>query len=85
MNPDQSGCSFLVATSPNEPVLTPECVTDDQRLIARTAREFVDGSVRPRLAEIERLDLDLTAKLLREAGDLGLLGIDAGRLWRAGT
>ncbi len=76
MNQDQSGCSFLVATSPTERVLTPECVTDDQRLIARTAREFVDGSVRPRLAEIERLDLDLTTKLLREAGDLGLLGID---------
>ncbi|HEX3247101.1 MAG TPA: acyl-CoA dehydrogenase family protein, partial [Chloroflexota bacterium] len=73
----KTGCAFLTtATTPAVGILTPEGLTEDQRLFARTAREFVDGSVRPRLNELERLDLDLTVKLLREAGELGLTGID---------
>jgi alkylation response protein AidB-like acyl-CoA dehydrogenase len=70
------GCEFLVGGSEKPTALTPERLTDQQRMIAAAAREFVDGSVRPRLVQIEAMDLDLTRQLLREAGDLGLLGID---------
>jgi alkylation response protein AidB-like acyl-CoA dehydrogenase len=70
-------CEFLIGgrESQTRP-LTPERLDEQQRLIARAAREFVDGAVRPRLMQIEAMDLDLTRKLMREAGDLGLLGID---------
>jgi alkylation response protein AidB-like acyl-CoA dehydrogenase len=70
-------CAFLVGGPDSQaPLLTPERLDEQQRLIARAARELVDGAVRPRLKQIEAMDFDLTRTLLREAGDLGLLGID---------
>jgi alkylation response protein AidB-like acyl-CoA dehydrogenase len=76
MNATNVGGAFLVASGAPDEVMTPERLTEQHRLIARTAREFVDGSVRPVLAAIECLDLDLTVKLLRESGELGLTGIE---------
>jgi alkylation response protein AidB-like acyl-CoA dehydrogenase len=77
MTIQRAGCAFLASQAESESaLLTPERINEQQLLIARAAREFVDGAVRPRLTQIEAMDLDLTRQLLRQAGDLGLLGID---------
>ncbi|MGE5813892.1 MAG: acyl-CoA dehydrogenase family protein, partial [Acidobacteriota bacterium] len=57
-------------------VFTPERLTDEHRLIARTAQEFVDNEVLPVLDKLEQKDWDLARKLVQRGGDLGLLGVD---------
>ena len=44
--------------------------------MARTAEEFVDREVIPRIAEIEENKPGVVPKLLKRAGGIGLLGIE---------
>ena len=57
-------------------VFTPERLTDEHRLIARTAAEFVDNEVLPALDRLEQKDWDLARQLVKRCGELGLLGAD---------
>ncbi len=70
------GGSFLIETTGPEDVLTPEDFTEEQKQIAQATADFAERSVLPRVAEIENKDFAVTSALLREAGDLGLLGVD---------
>jgi len=70
------GCSFLIEDHPLDLVLIPEELTEEQRQIGELTREFVEGSVRPKTAQIESQDFELMRALAREAGEIGLLGID---------
>jgi alkylation response protein AidB-like acyl-CoA dehydrogenase len=70
------GGAFLIEDARPEDVFTPEDFTDEQRQIAQTTGEFAENSVLPRVSEIEAKDFAVTRALLREAGDLGLLGVD---------
>ena len=57
-----------------QPVISFE-LTDEQRLVQETAREFADSEIVPRARENDRnehFDLDLVAKL----GEMGYLGVD---------
>ena len=66
---------LLQATSPDD-VFTPERMTEEHRLIGRTAQEFVDNEVLPNLDRLEEKDWSLARDLVRRAGALGLLGVD---------
>lgn len=68
------GGSFLIEERRPEEVFTPEDFTEEQRMIAETARQFVDNEVQPRVPELEKHDWELSRELLRKAGDLGLIG-----------
>jgi alkylation response protein AidB-like acyl-CoA dehydrogenase len=57
-------------------IFTPERLTDEHRLAGRTAAEFVEKEVLPQLAQLENKDWALARRLIRRAGDLGLLGTD---------
>ncbi|MDQ7819317.1 MAG: acyl-CoA dehydrogenase family protein [Armatimonadota bacterium] len=70
-----AGGSFLIADTPADQVFTPEDFTDEQRLIAQTAREFTEREIAPHLDRLENKDWDLTRQLLRKLGDLGFLGM----------
>jgi alkylation response protein AidB-like acyl-CoA dehydrogenase len=70
------GGSFLVEDRSPDEVFTPEDFTDEQRMIADTAAEFMEKAVRPRLGEILALEYEATRELLRKAGELGLLGVE---------
>ncbi len=70
------GGGFLLADLQPGEVATPEQFTEEQVMIGRTAETFVQREVRPRLEEIEKGDHRLTVELLRQAGQLGLLGGD---------
>ena len=69
------GAAFLIDPVP-EDVFTPEDFSDEQRAMARTAEEFIDREVVPRLAEIEEKHEGVVPSLLRRAGELGLLAIE---------
>jgi alkylation response protein AidB-like acyl-CoA dehydrogenase len=70
------GGSFLIEDVPCERVFTPEDFTDEHKMIAKTTEEFVVNEVLPQLEHLENHEFDRSVKLLKEAGELGLLGAD---------
>jgi alkylation response protein AidB-like acyl-CoA dehydrogenase len=68
------GGAFLIEERTPEEVFTPEDFTEEQRMIAETTREFIDGEVRPRIPELEKHDWDLSRELIKKSADLGLVG-----------
>jgi len=74
--PYARGGSFLVRETAAADLFTPEAFTHDQRMIAKTAREFMDKEVLPHHKRLEGKDLPLLVELLRKAGALGLMMAD---------
>jgi alkylation response protein AidB-like acyl-CoA dehydrogenase len=71
-----AGGAWLTSDTAAGNVQTPEGLTDEHRLIGRTAAEFIAGDVLPALDDLDRKDWDRARTLLRRAGDLGLVGVD---------
>ena len=70
------GCAWLLREGAVEAVFTPERLSEDHRLIARTAQEFVANEVAPALPELEKKNWTIARKLVKRAGELGLLAVD---------
>ncbi|GGG03351.1 acyl-CoA dehydrogenase family protein [Paenibacillus abyssi] len=70
------GGSFVIDDLDFQSVVTPDDLTEEQRMIADTTADFVEEDVLPVDEEVEKLNYDLTLKLLKKAGDVGLLGAD---------
>ena len=70
------GGAFLVAPIGTFPQFTPEELSDDAKAIGQAARDFVEGEVLPKDSVIDKLDLELSRKLLRQAGETGLLSLE---------
>jgi alkylation response protein AidB-like acyl-CoA dehydrogenase len=70
------GGIFLIEDSTPDAIFTPEDITEEQRMFARTAEEFLRKEVIPLEGEIYAKDWRVTRELMKKAGDLGLLSID---------
>ena len=70
------GGMWLTEETDAQTVFTPERLNDEHRLIAQTAAEFMASEVAPALEPLEQKDWTLARKLVRRAGELGLLGAD---------
>lgn len=70
------GGRFLVDEVDSGEIVTPEDLTDEHRLIAKTTEDFVTTEVMPKLEALERHDFHQATALFRKAGELGLLGAD---------
>ncbi|AMX82405.1 acyl-CoA dehydrogenase [Geobacillus subterraneus] len=70
------GGSFLIEDIPAARVFTPEDFTDEHQMIAKTTEEYVNNEVLPQLEHLENHEFDRSVKLLRKAGELGLLSAD---------
>ena len=70
------GGSFVIDDPDAGSVVTPEDLTEEQRMFAETTSDFVEREILPVDEQIEKLDYGLTVKLMRKAGELGLLGAD---------
>lgn len=70
------GGSFLIEDVDSEQVFTPEDFSDEHKMMAKTAEDYIMKEVVPHKETLEKQDWDLTKKLLKKAGDLGLLGGD---------
>src|SRR6478672_2547589 len=68
------GGEFLIAEQTTAEVFTPEDLTDEQRMIGDTTREFVDNEVAPQLSAMEQHAWEVARELLSKGGELGLLG-----------
>ncbi|WP_147534306.1 acyl-CoA dehydrogenase family protein [Bacillus marasmi] len=70
------GGSFLLGETKPETIFTPEDLTDEHKMIAKMTSDFIEGEVFPHDEEIEKQNLEQTVRLLKQAGELGLLGAD---------
>src|SRR5262252_3169457 len=70
------GGEWLLQAADAGSVFTPEQLTEEHRLIGRTAQEFVDNEVLPLLDRLEDKDWALARTLVRKGAELGLLGVD---------
>jgi alkylation response protein AidB-like acyl-CoA dehydrogenase len=70
------GGEWLLQTADADAVFTPEHLSEEHRLIARTTRDFVEQEVLPVLDRLEQKDWAIARQLLQRAGALGLLGVD---------
>jgi alkylation response protein AidB-like acyl-CoA dehydrogenase len=70
------GGNFLLQETDPPLVFTPEDLSEEQRLMAQTAAQFMEKEVLPRLEALEHQQEGLARELFRKAGELGLLGIE---------
>jgi alkylation response protein AidB-like acyl-CoA dehydrogenase len=70
------GGAFLIESISPQDIFTPEDFTEEQRLIAQAATEFVVGEVQPVIDDIEAQKEGLLPSLVKKAGELGLLSGD---------
>jgi alkylation response protein AidB-like acyl-CoA dehydrogenase len=71
-----TGGSYLVTPVGSQRIFTREEFSSEQRDIAAMVDEFVSGRITPNREAIEKHDKELSLSLLRECGELGLLGIE---------
>ncbi|WP_342543163.1 acyl-CoA dehydrogenase family protein [Paenisporosarcina sp. FSL H8-0542] len=70
------GGSFLVEDVALDRVFTPEDFTDEHKMIAKTTEDYVTHEVVPVIENLEHHEFEHSVRLLKSAGDLGLLGAD---------
>ena len=70
------GGSFLIETRTPDEIFTYEDLSEEQRMIADTARDFMENEVVPRLDEILAHKFEVSHELMEKAGELGLLGVE---------
>ena len=70
------GGSFLIEDRSPSQVFTPEDISEEQRMFAATAEEFLRKEVIPREEGIYAKNYDTHREMMRNACDLGLLTID---------
>src|SRR5262245_14885512 len=75
--PALRGGEWLLQPSDPAGVFTPEQLSEEHRRIAQTVSDFVSNEVLPALDRLEQKDWGLARDLVRRAGALGFLGVDA--------
>lgn len=70
------GGSFLIDDVSKDRIFTPEDFNDEQLMIAKTTEDYVANEVLPQVEHLENHEFDRSVKLLKQAGELGLLGVD---------
>ena len=69
------GGEFLIKDTDPQTVFIPEELNEEQKMMNEAAREFVEKEIWPRLDAIDKQEEGLTVSLLKQAGELGLLGV----------
>jgi len=66
------GGAWLIEPTSPEQVFTPEKLTDEHKLIAQTAEQFVSQEAVPALPKLEQHDWNVGSRLEARAKELGL-------------
>jgi alkylation response protein AidB-like acyl-CoA dehydrogenase len=75
-NEIKKGGSFLIEDTDPQTVFTPEDFSDEQKMFAKTAEDFVFGEVIPTIEKTEAQEEGAMVSLLKKSGELGLLMVD---------
>jgi len=70
------GGVFLIEDISADQMFTPEDYTDEHKMIYKTSEDFVVNEVLPIVDKLENQEFDYSVELLKQAGELGLLGAD---------
>lgn len=70
------GGSFLIESIHPDDMFTLEDCTEEHEMIYKTAEDFVMNEVYPEVEYLEKHEFDRSVRLLKQAGELGLLGAD---------
>jgi alkylation response protein AidB-like acyl-CoA dehydrogenase len=70
------GGTFLIEDISCQQMFTPEDYSDEQKMIAKVTDDFIEKEVMPQVEFIENHEFDRSVKLLKKAGELGLLCAD---------
>jgi len=71
-----TGAAFLIERRSADAVTIPEALDEELKLIAGTARTFVEREIDPVFDELEHLSYDLSRKAMAKAGEQGLLAVE---------
>ncbi|HFB61451.1 MAG TPA: acyl-CoA dehydrogenase, partial [Bacteroidetes bacterium] len=69
------GGEFLIKETQAADIFIPEEFNEEQQMMAQTCKDFTETQVLPNVEQLEHHDNELLTKLLKDAGELGLLGI----------
>ncbi|WP_353854614.1 acyl-CoA dehydrogenase family protein [Bacillus sp. Bos-x628] len=72
----KKGGSFLIDETNYEHIFTPEDFSDEHLMIGKTTEEYILQNVVPYIDQIENHEFEHSVRLLKKAGELGLLGAD---------
>lgn len=72
----KAGGGFLIEEVLPEETFIPEEFNRDHLMIAESAEEFLEREVLPKIEEIEQQNFEVSVDLLKQIGELGLLGAD---------
>jgi alkylation response protein AidB-like acyl-CoA dehydrogenase len=66
---------FLVDEVTNQDIFIPEEFNEEQLMIAKTCKDFLEAEVYPNVEKTDAPDINLMKSILKKAGELGLMGI----------
>jgi len=69
------GGEFLIKETQAQDIFIPEEFNEEQKMMAQSCKDFTETVVNPQMDQLENHDRELLTKLMKEAGELGLLGI----------
>ncbi|GLF88779.1 putative acyl-CoA dehydrogenase [Bacillus safensis] len=72
----KKGGSFLIDETNYEHIFTPEDFSDEHQMIGKTTEDYILQDVVPHIDQIENHEFEHSIRLLKKAGELGLLGAD---------
>jgi alkylation response protein AidB-like acyl-CoA dehydrogenase len=75
MNNILKGGEFLIKEIPANEIFTLEELSEEQKMLRDSAKEFIDREVIPHHDRFEKKDYALTEETMRKLGEMGLLGI----------
>ncbi|MCU7613628.1 acyl-CoA dehydrogenase family protein [Chryseobacterium sp. GMJ5] len=69
------GGEFLIKEIPANEIFSLEELSEEQKMLRDSAKEFIDREVVPQHDRFEKKDYALTEEIMRKLGEMGLLGI----------
>ena len=76
INKYKTGGCFLIQPIGEHPIFTREQFSDEHGEIEKMVKEFARERVLENKEEIEKFNKELSLSLIREIGELGLLGVN---------
>ena len=71
-----TGGQWLVSSVANDIIFCRERFSDEHRQIEKMIFDFAENTILPKVRDIEKLDENLSRAIMKEMGELGLIGVD---------
>ena len=71
-----TGGQWLVSSVANDIIFCRERFSDEHRQIEKMIFDFAENTILPKVSDIEKLDENLSRSIMKEMGELGLIGVD---------